>query len=251
MLLLKKDVYNAKIKNFEDKILDITNLATNTTLNAKMIGVKGEIPNITNLATTAALTIVEKKISNVSDLVKKADYDAKISEMENKYFTTSDYNKFMSNAIEAKITQKKLVNESYLNEKIKTLATKEEIKTLAAKVKLKAEQDKIVKLQTYDLSLFIGQSYFTNDGAQLYLIFQPSYKTITTFSGLPFTVLEWESKGLSNEKFKPPYTANKSLSPKLLRNKSRLRLRFERSCLKQARYSTFYSKQCSKFIYCL
>ena len=41
---VKKDVYNAKIKNIEDKILDITNLATNTTLNAKKNEVKGEIP---------------------------------------------------------------------------------------------------------------------------------------------------------------------------------------------------------------
>ena len=33
----KKDTYNAKLKNIEDKIPDITNLATNTTLNAKKI----------------------------------------------------------------------------------------------------------------------------------------------------------------------------------------------------------------------
>ena len=46
------------------------------------------------LATTTALTTVENKMPNVSDLVNKPDYDAKISEMENKYFTTSDYNKF-------------------------------------------------------------------------------------------------------------------------------------------------------------
>ena len=37
---------------------------------------------------------------------------------------------------------------------------------------------------------------------------------------------------MSNEKFKPPYTAKKSLSPKLVRNKSR-RLRLEGSWLKQ------------------
>ena len=67
--------------------------------------------------------------------------------MENKYYT-SDHNKFMSNTLDAKITQKKLVNESNLNEKIKTLAAKEEIKTLATKAELNAEQDKIVKLQT-------------------------------------------------------------------------------------------------------
>ena len=33
--VVKKDVYNAKIRNIEDKIPDVTNLATNTTLNAK------------------------------------------------------------------------------------------------------------------------------------------------------------------------------------------------------------------------
>ena len=34
--VVKKDAYNAKIKNIEDKIPDITNLTTKTTLNAKM-----------------------------------------------------------------------------------------------------------------------------------------------------------------------------------------------------------------------
>ena len=53
-----------------------------------------------------------------------------------------------------------------------TLTTKEEIKALATKAELKAQQDEIVKLQTYDLSLFISQTYLVNDGAQLYLILQ-------------------------------------------------------------------------------
>ena len=69
--------------------------------------VKKEIPLINDLATTnTALTTVENKILNVSDLVKNADYDAKISEMEKKYFTTSEYNKFKSNTFDAKLTQK-------------------------------------------------------------------------------------------------------------------------------------------------
>ena len=40
--IVKKDFPNAKIKNIEDKIPDITNLATNITLNAKINEVKGE-----------------------------------------------------------------------------------------------------------------------------------------------------------------------------------------------------------------
>ena len=57
----KKNVYKAKIKNVEGKKLDITNLATNTTLNAKINEVKGEIPSITNLVTTTALTALKIK----------------------------------------------------------------------------------------------------------------------------------------------------------------------------------------------
>ena len=56
--VVKKDVYNPKIKNTEDKIPDITNLAAKTTLNAKINEVKCKIPKIANLATTTALTAV-------------------------------------------------------------------------------------------------------------------------------------------------------------------------------------------------
>ena len=82
--VVKKDVYNAKIKNIEDKIPDITNLATKTTLNAKINEVKGEIPSITNLATTAALTTVENIISNVSNLVKKLTNTQKLMKLKRK-----------------------------------------------------------------------------------------------------------------------------------------------------------------------
>ena len=59
--ILKKDVYNAKIKNPEDKIPDITNLFTKTNLNAKINEVKGEIPSITSLDTTADFSNLVKK----------------------------------------------------------------------------------------------------------------------------------------------------------------------------------------------
>ena len=46
--VVKKDVYNSKIKNIEHKIPDITNLATNSSLNGKRNEVKCEIPSIIN-----------------------------------------------------------------------------------------------------------------------------------------------------------------------------------------------------------
>ena len=60
--VVKENLYNAKIKNIEDKIPDTTDLATNTPLNAKINEIKNEISSINNLATTAALTTVENKI---------------------------------------------------------------------------------------------------------------------------------------------------------------------------------------------
>ena len=66
--VVKRDQYNAKMKNIEDKTPSITNLATKTTLNAKKIKNKGEI---TNLPTKTTFNAAEYKIPSVSNLVKK------------------------------------------------------------------------------------------------------------------------------------------------------------------------------------
>ena len=55
----KKD---AKIKNIEDKMLDITNLAAKTNLNAKISEVKEEMPSSTNLALTAAFNAKKTRL---------------------------------------------------------------------------------------------------------------------------------------------------------------------------------------------
>ena len=101
------------------EIPSITNLDANAALNAKINEVKGETPSITNLTTTDAVTAVETKIPDVKDLAKKAYYDAKISEMEKKYFTTSDYNKFTKGTIDPKVTENRLVIECGLVKKKK------------------------------------------------------------------------------------------------------------------------------------
>ena len=66
--------------------------------------VKGETPSITNLATKTTLNAVENKISSVSNLVRKTNYDKKINEFErkttdhnhDKYITTTESNKLTS-----------------------------------------------------------------------------------------------------------------------------------------------------------
>ena len=57
--VVKKEFYNAQIKNIENKIPDITNLAINVSFNAKINDIKGEIPGITNLANASAFIVDE------------------------------------------------------------------------------------------------------------------------------------------------------------------------------------------------
>ena len=58
-------------------------------------------------------------------------------------------------------------------------------------VESKVEQDKTVKLQSYDSNLFTGQSYIFNDGAQNFLIFQPIFNTFTMPADLTRTIVIW------------------------------------------------------------
>ena len=53
---------------------------------------------------------------------------------------------------------------------------------------------------------------------------------------------------MSNEKFMPPYTTNKSLSPKLVWYNSRIKLKFKGSCLKQDKASFTPKNVVSLFI---
>ena len=70
--------------------------------NAKLTELENKIPDVSNLATKTALTAMENKIPSVNNLVKKTDYNAtKITEIENKltnhnhdkYSDTSEFNK--------------------------------------------------------------------------------------------------------------------------------------------------------------
>ena len=81
-ILLKKVKYEKDGSDFEEKINkivkkipDIRNLVTER---------EGKIPSITGLATNSELTAVENKIPDVSSLVKKIDFNAKVTEIEGK-----------------------------------------------------------------------------------------------------------------------------------------------------------------------
>ena len=114
--VVKKEVYNAKIKNIEDIIPDIKNVSANTDLDDKINEVNNEIPNITNLTTTTALTAVEDKILNVSNLVIKTYYNTKMSETtdcdNDKSVTIQEFNKLTSETFTAILAPASSANKS-------------------------------------------------------------------------------------------------------------------------------------------
>ena len=66
--------------------------------------------------------------------------------------TTSDYKKFIGEIIDPKIKQKELVKKSDVSGFVNDFELNKKEETLATKAELKAQQDKIIKLETYDLS---------------------------------------------------------------------------------------------------
>ena len=89
-----------------------------------------------------------------------------------------------------------------------------------------------------DLSYFIGKSYFEEDGAQNYLVFQPirrCFKIINT-KYIP----SWKSKGLSDEFLTPYPTSDNSLTPLIDYYCSKVRVKFNKVCLKQPNKLTYH-----------
>ena len=59
-------------------------------------------------------------------------------------------------------------------------------------------ENELKKLQTFDLSYFIGKRHFEEDGTQNYLIFQPLIKYFKIITNTKY-ISSWKFKGLSNE----------------------------------------------------
>ena len=161
-------------------------MATNTTVHAKINEVKNEVPNITSLATTIALTSVENKTSNVSNLVKKKKtaYQINISQIKNKittdhdhdkYITTEEFTKLTSNSFTARHKQEigNFVNKTDSDNKLKNITSnKKKSKELSEKVKAISTK-RLIKDLINRFSILNGARYFPSGIFKNYLIFIP------------------------------------------------------------------------------
>ena len=60
-------------------------------------------------------------IIDISGLVIKTNYDVKIADIENKYITTFDYNKFIKDIVSERIKRKKFLKKTDIADLVKTV----------------------------------------------------------------------------------------------------------------------------------
>ena len=96
------------------------------------------------------------------------------------------------------------------------------------------------KAKTFDSSCFIGKIYFEEDGTQNNLVFQPILKYFKREKNTDY-ILEWKSKGISDEAFKIPIVTENILKP-LLAYGNKIKAKFIGSCLKQEKVTYNHKK---------
>ena len=82
------------------------------------------------------------------------------------------------------------------------------------------------------MSYFRGKNYFDEDGTQNYLVFQPIIRCFRIIANTK-RILSWKSKGLSDETITPYVTSDNSLTPWIDHYGTKIRLKFNKSCLMQ------------------
>ena len=139
-----------------------------TDLSAKITKMEYKILSITGLATKLALTAVENKIANVSNLVTKTDYNTNISEMEKKVsyhnhskcITSPEFNKLTTGNFKARLAQADLVTKTDFDTKLQDISKR----FTSNKTKHLLVENELKKLKTFDLSYFKGKNHFEEDG---------------------------------------------------------------------------------------
>ena len=108
------------------------------------------------------------------------------------------YNKFASQILHAKIKQKKLVDKSAIAGFINNTDLNRKVATPATKAGLKAKQDKIGKLETCDFNYYLGKIFFGDQSSQNMFVYQPTLNTPELETEKGTDHIGWKSKGVYN-----------------------------------------------------
>ena len=184
-------------------------------------------------------------------LLKKTDYNTKITEIENKlnnpnhdkYITTPEFNTLAADVFNARLKQGNLLKKTDFD----ALLSSFNIRVSANTRETLLAKDELKKLKTLDLSYFIGKSHWEEDGAQNYLVFQWIHRYFKIANRK--YISSWKSKGLSDKTVTPYATSDNSLTPLIDYYGSKVRVTFNEGCLKQPNKLTYdYGQRVNVYI---
>ena len=173
-------------------------------------------------------------------MIKKTNYDTKITEIEkkltdhdhDKYIISSEFNNLAARVFDRRLKQADLATKTDFDDKLRSLNQKID----SNETNHSAVKNEFNKLKTFDLSYFKGKIHFQEDDTQNYLVFQPMYRYFRLIDNKKY-ISEWKSKGLSDESIKPPTTSDNSLAPLIDYLGNKTRPKFNGSCLKRNKLS--------------
>ena len=123
--LVAKTGYNTEITKIEGKIPDVSNLATKIALTtvankipdvsrlvtkAELTAIEKKIPDVSKFATKSALTNLSNTVPDISTLIKKSDYDTKITKTESKYVSNTGFVSTLAQGNVKEILMQKLLS---------------------------------------------------------------------------------------------------------------------------------------------
>ena len=131
-------------------------------------------------------------------MVKKTDYDTKISQLEkkisdhkyDKYITSTEFNKLTAETFAARLAQVNLITRTNFDAKLSSPNRK----ITSSKTKHLLVENQLKKLETFDSIYFCGKSHFTDDGSQNYLVFQTVSRYFKRVSANDSNILSWNLK---------------------------------------------------------
>ena len=88
------------------------------------------------------------------------------------------------------------------------------------------------------MSYFTVKNYFEEDCVQDYLVFRPIRRYFKIIRNTKY-ISSWKSKGLSDETITPYATSDNSLTPLIDHYGSKVRVKFNKGCLKQSNNLTY------------
>ena len=232
--LIKNDAvtktdYNKLVTKVDN--IDTSGLVKKTDYNTKITEIEDKIPDISGLATNGLATDYNTKITDIENKLNNHNHE--------KYVATSEFNTLAADVFNARLAQANLITKTDFDAKLSSL--NRNITANKTKHFLNDNDLSYYRGKQYFDEGSGKQNY-------LVFLQLRKYFKLNSVVNVTDYVLSWQSKGLSNESIKPPTTTSNSLTPELNYYGTKTKIKFTGSCLIQSSHILTHKKVVNIYI---